>query len=321
MMKRHPLIILLFALALFLPGLAQAQCVFGSVRADAQLLFPGASGSAYDVFDDGAYALAIPLTVEKASGVCEYSIGATDAGGGQRYLTNGGDRLSYNLYVAQNFSDAYRLLDQSHGAADNLLRGQFNDPGAETQTHVFFFHIPPGQIVRSGQFTDNVTLNVCQGNLISACDNPLSIPMTVAAHVPSVANLSLVDSGVATFDPYALSYRIDFGELSPSTSGMRMGLNMLVRGNNGFTVTMQSENGGRLVHLEGEYEGSVPYETRINGLSHNLGQGTPVPVVDTNLTTGPNGIVYPIDFTLGQVPPGLAAGPYRDIIILNVTAK
>lgn len=321
MVKARILALALLALGLASPA-AKAQCVISSINAAPSVAWAGASGGAYDVFDDGSYAMAMTITINKASGTCNYRIGASAPGGGNRQLRSGSNRLNYNLYVSPTFTTANRWLSHTLNTSSFLLNGSFTGTGPETQTRTYYFHIPPQQIVRPGNYTDTSTnVTFCQGQFFESCSSSIVFEIDFSAFVPNVAQLSLVASGSTIFAPLSLHYMMDFGILTPSASNSIQALNMLVRGNNGFRVTMQSENLSRLLNTDGVTPGNIPYTIRVSGTNRNLAGGGVVQVASQNGLTALNGIAYPVQVTLGTVPADLGAGTYQDVITVTVTAN
>jgi hypothetical protein len=106
------------------------------------------------------------------------------------------------------------------------------------------------------------------------------------------------------------------------SSGEQRGFDLIVRSNNGYVVTMQSENRQVMVHDGAPaVTDTVPYEVVLNGGAVDLSSGGPVQVLSGTGTTPATGISFPIDFTVGNLSGPEAAGTYSDVINVTVTAN
>lgn len=138
------------------------------------------------------------------------------------------------------------------------------------------------------------------------------------ARVESSVDLSLVESG-RPFDIGVTTQLVEFGTLE---SGAQRSIDIVVRSNNGYSVTMQSENRQVMVHSRGAaITSTVSYNVTFNGGGIDLSSGGAVQIIASSATTPATGRVFPVEFTIGTLSGDEIAGKYSDIIFVEVTAN
>jgi len=191
----------------------------------------------------------------------------------------------------------------------------------QTNSHRFFWTINPQQIVpvQGMHYVDaNLSLGLYSGTLLASPTLAASAAVTFRTFVDSSVDLSLVRSG-APFNINDTAQLIDFGLLS---SGEQRGFDLIVRSNNGYAVTMQSENRQVMVHERTPaVADTVAYEVVLNGGAVDLSTGAPIQVLSGTGTTPATGISFPMEFTVGNLSGTEAAGTYSDVINVTVTAN
>ena len=286
--------------------------------------FAGASGG-YNVYDAARYLQTVTFQVQaEATGVtCQYFVALSTGQSGDfnhRKLIQSKNVLTYNA-----FTDAGKtVLKAPPSAAQNeVISGSFPVAIALTQTksHSFFGAIDPQQIVpvQGLPYVDtNLSLDLFSGTLLTSPTRVASAPITFRTLVASSIDLSLVRSG-APFNINDTAQLIDFGVLS---SGEQRSFDLIVRSNNGFAVTMQSENRQVMVHEKAPaVTTTVAYEVTLNGGDVDLSSSGPVQVLSSAGTTPATGIAFPIELTIGTLSGAEAAGTYTDVINVTVTAN
>lgn len=316
---------ILFAGLLLPMSEAAALCVgLKFVTAPSVVTFAGSSGG-YHVYDAGKYLQTVNFQVEAEAvgATCEYFVALSSGQSGdfnRRKLSQTADTLNYNAYT-----DAGKTIFKAPptAAPGEVIAGSFPVALALTQTnhHSFHWTIDPQQIVPAQQthYTDaNLSLDLYAGTLISAPTLVASIPVTFQARVDSSVDLSLVNPG-APFDINDTAQLIDFGTLS---SGAQRAIDLVVRSNNGYAVSMESVNRQTMVHAEApKVSDTIPYQVVLNGGGIDLSTGAPVQVIDGTGTTPASGISFPIQFTIGNLSGTETAGSYSDFISVTVTAN
>lgn len=191
----------------------------------------------------------------------------------------------------------------------------------QTNTHRFYWTIDPQQIVpvQGMPYVDsNLSLDLYSRTLLTSPTRVASAAVTFRTLVDSSVDLSLARSG-EPFNINETAQLIDFGVLS---SGEQRGFDLIVRSNNGYVVTMQSENRQVMAHERAPaVADTVSYEVVLNGGAVNLSTGGPVQVLSGTGTTPATGMSFPIEFTVGNLSGAEAAGTYSDVIIVTVTAN
>ncbi len=322
-MKR---LIVFACLLLLLPHAAHALCVnlaFGNVPSLAN--FEGGSGG-YAVYDPQEYLQTVSFEVrgEATGATCEYFVTLSAGQSGdfnQRKLSEMTNRLNYNAYTDSGKSGIFKALPTA--TQSEIIAGSFPVAVALTQTntHKFYWTAHPQQVVPAADtaYSDgNLTLSLYSGLLLLGPTLEATKTITFQARVDSSVDVSLVESG-KRFDIGETTQLVDFGTLE---SGAQRGFDVVVRSNDGYVVTMQSQNQQLLVHSRAPTIGdTVAYNVIFNGGGVDLSTGAPVPVIAGAGTTPATGSAFPIEFTVGTLSGEEAAGTYSDVINVEVTAN
>lgn len=322
-MKR---LIVFACLLLLLPHKAHGLCVtlvFGNVPS--LVTFEGGSGG-YAVYDPQEYLQTVSFDVrgEATGATCEYFVTLSAGQSGdfnQRKLSEMTNRLNYNAYTDSGKSGILKALPTA--TQNEIITGSFPVAVAlaQTNTHKFFWAINPQQVVPASgtPYADgNLTLSLYSGLLSLSPTLVATKTLTFQARVDSSVDVALVESG-KPFDIGETTQLIDFGTLE---SGEQRGFDVVVRSNNGYAVTMQSQNRQFLVHARAPVIGdSIAYSVIFNGGGVDLSTGAPVQIITGAGTTPATGTAFPIEFTIGTLSGSEAAGTYSDVINVEVTAN
>ena len=322
-MKR---LIVFIGLFLLLPHEAHALCVnpaFGDTPSLAT--FEGGSGG-YAVYDPQEYLQTVSFEVrgEATGATCEYFVTLSAGQSGdfnRRRLSEMTNGLNYNAYTDSGKSSIFKAPPTA--TQNEVIAGSFPVAVALTQTHThkFYWTVNPQQVVPASDtpYTDvNLTLSLYSGLLFLNPTLEATKTISFQARVDSSVDLSLVESG-KRFDIGETTQLIDFGTLESSE---QRGFDVVVRSNNGYVVTMQSENRQLLVHTRAPaITDTVSYSVIFNGGGIDLSTGAPVPVIAGTGTTPATGIAFPIEFTVGTLSGDETAGVYSDVINVEVSAN
>lgn len=306
-------------------GEAAALCIgLKFVGVPSVATFAG-DGGGYNVYDPRTHLQSVSFQVqaEATGATCEYFVALSAGQSGdfaRRRLTQGASALGYNAYT-----NAGKTIFKAPptAAQGEVIAGKFPVVIALTQTnhHSFFWTVDRQQIVpaRRTHYSDaNLSLDLYAGTLLGAPKLVASAPITFRALVESSVDLSLVKPG-APFDISDTTQRIDFGVLA---SGAQRAVDLVVRSNAGYAVSLQSLNRQAMVHAEAPaVRDTVAYQLVLSGGGVDLSSGAPVQVLSGTGTTPVAGIAFPIEFTVGEVSGREAAGTYSDIISVTVTAN
>jgi hypothetical protein len=308
-----------------LPRAAEALCVglaFGNVPS--LVTFEGGI-EGYAVYDPQEYLQTVSFQVTgEATGVtCEYFVTLSAGQSGnfnQRKMSEMINTLNYNAYTNAGKGNIFKSLPTA--TQSETITGSFPVAIAlaQTNTHQFYWTIKPQQVVPALgiPYADNtLTLGLYSGLPLSSPTLVTSKTITFETHVASSVDVSLVASG-APFDIGETTQLVDFGTLE---SGEQRGFDVVVRSNNGYVVTMQSQNHQLLVHSRGAAVGTVAYSVVFNGGGVDLSTGAPEQIVSSTGTTPATGTAFPIEFVVGTLSDQETAGTYSDVIDVEVTAN
>ena len=308
--------------ALSLPALpAAASCTSLAFTAQSTAVnWRGGVGTGYAVFDNADRVQAVPITVTSSGGTCTYFITATLLGPDtyvRRQLIGGGDALKFNVYADSTRSTIIRDIPAA-GPSDVLV-GTFASNGRVVDNQTYYFDIPPLQVVHPGSYETTLLFKLYQGNLVS---NQLMQMQQVRhrANVYAATEVSLVGQG-QPFNRASVASALDLGNITEQriAGPVQAGLNMRIRTNTGYAVTLQSQYSGML-RLGDTIEGAIPYTLTVNGQATPLSGGAVAALPPASTLTGPDGVNLPINIVLtpgaGQQRP--PAGVYRDVITISV---
>ncbi|MBI5387104.1 MAG: spore coat protein U domain-containing protein [Verrucomicrobia bacterium] len=274
----------------------------------------GKTGAGYDVFDPMPYLQTVNFTVRHTGSAGSYFItfSKNSAGNTPRLLTSGASTLNYQLYDTASLNNV--LKDLPAAAPNEVLSGSFGS-GNDARQLSFVMAMPSLQIKPDGTYTDSVRVSVYDGTL-AHYTLAQSVVIQITARVPQLTGLSIVPTG-GGFDPLATTQLLDFGTL---TEGKSLGLDLRVRSNAGYSVSLQSENQGALKNTAAGLTDTVPYTMQVGGAVVTFTSQAEVVLARRGVITGATGDAYPVQVTIG--PTGDAsAGNYRDIVTITVRAE
>lgn len=315
----------LFTIAIVMLGIqpAQALCLgVGLKNVPATQTYAGTSGG-YAVYalSDVLQTVNFQVEVLTAALSCNYyvvlSAGSSNSVA-QRQMprVSGGGVLDYNAYTT--LAKTSILKDNATASASERINGSFGAVAVGvTNNHSFYWSIKPGTVVSagSGYFQDTVTVSL-YSEVLFANNYVLaqSKNITLRALADSSIDLSLVDSGGA-FSAGDTAQTVDFDTL---TSGEFLNYDTMIRSNDGYAVTFQSQNGQRLKHLTSN--ATVPYSVQLDGNTLDLSSGSTVQVKTQTGTTPAAGHRLPTRFTIGTLSGGEPPGDYKDVITVTISA-
>jgi spore coat protein U-like protein len=136
-----------------------------------------------------------------------------------------------------------------------------------------------------------------------------------SVRIDPVAEMSLGEPG-ATFDATAKGHRLDFGSLA---KGKAKGLDLRVRSNAGYHVTMASENVGVMKNSDPSNPATIPYSLQIGGAAVSVGRAEQTVLSRRNRLTDRNGDLHALLVTIGQVG-NAPSGTYQDNLTVTVVS-
>lgn len=317
--------LVLLPLFLLFPSRVFALCVdLDLVNVPSTVTFQGGTGE-YEVYDPSEYMQTISFKVMGGASVltCNYFITLEAGSSGspsQRKMTRASDAaaLNYNAYTTAAKTNI--LKSKATAGASEVITGSFPLILGLNQenSHSFFWTINPSQIVAAGatRFQDvTLELRLYSGLVLGATVLEDTKTITFRTKAESSVDLSLVNTGGA-FNISDTTQTVDFGAL---VSGASLAYDTMIRSNDGYVVTLQSQNSQKMQHA-GIPSGLVPYSLTMNGSAVNLSPGTVVQAAAATGTTPAAGNRLPTVFTVGALTGTEPAGNYEDVITVTVSS-
>jgi spore coat protein U-like protein len=163
-----------------------------------------------------------------------------------RYASVNGKNVAYQLYQNSTFSTP--LKDGSDVSSINeTINLSFGSGTNVTQLVNYYVQIPLGSMISPNYKEYGTYLDTFNIKAYDSSDATLSSPLTVGSVSLSIAvsaifEVSLVDTGAA-FDPTSVIKSVNLGDLSiPQTANV----DLKVRSNLGYKISVSSQNGGKL---------------------------------------------------------------------------
>lgn len=264
---------------------------------------------------------AVTFTVhKKKKRACDYQVFFSKGGASNynRRMINWISSLNYQLFKNSGLTEI--LKDRADAtSAQNFISGSFPEGKDLTKSATFYFQIPLNlattpTIKPSGIYMDTVAVSVYQAGVVDLpgngqADDVVSVNLT--AIIPKILEISIVNTG-GTFDPNSRSKVLDFGALS---EGQQKSLDLLLRTNAGYSVSLSSQNGGKLKRTSSPMT-TVNYTFSANGSNYSL--ANPVVIAQGSGQTSMNGVKTRMDMTIGSTDSGMS-GSYQDVITVTVT--
>lgn len=313
-MKRQKIIapgnvILVWCLWLLGAQAAQSQLRLEADNVD----WRGATRVAYDVFDSGEYAQTVYFKVRLTGPPVPFfvtfgNLGATGSG---RLATQGGVSLGYEIY--DSVIRRTVLRDLPNATASEVLSGVFG-PGEETKELSYVVLVPPEQMKPSGFYTQQIRITLYQGTRDNFVEKDAKT-VSFSIRVDSVAEISLGEPG-APFDAKAKSHHLDFQDMGKNKA---KAMDMRLRSNAGYHVTIGSENGGVMKNLDPRHPATIPYTLQINRSPVSLGRTAQTVLARASRLTDRNGDRHELLVTIGQAD-NAPAGKYQDILSVTIVS-
>lgn len=305
----HPWALLALALLMILAALPAraAQSCYAQLSGLSQVT----PVSSYDPFASLLPPTYNTVTVQYLGGSnCTFGIGIDSGlwGGTRRMLGLSGNWLSYDLY--KDAALTQRVGDSGTGNVSNLITGTVsNGRNSQTATMGFYASVPSGQLVGSSYYFDQVTVTLYQlnsaGNVVAIMDTAIvQVRATVRTSVSATVNVGGLRTSLG-----ASAANVDFGEL---TTGASRSFDLEVSGNTGYSVTIQSQNGGQLVNSGANTR--IPYTMTVDG------RGVPSSGTTLNYYSYSSLDRHTFIILVGDVTK-VIAGTYTDYLLMTVTAN
>lgn len=264
------------------------------------------------------YTANLSLTRSNNSNQCKnirigFSTGIS--GNYDRTMVSGGNTVSYNLYADNSTNTPLKSLADASGNSERLTVKFQNNELQKTVSFEGRLPVPnQGRLVLpKGNYSDIITATASPkgSNSLSADKN-----FQVSLNLPAEIDVSLVNSGGA-FDPSKTNHTMDFNII---TLGDSRQVDLKVKSNAGYTLSLSSQNGGSLKHLTSA-NFSIGYLLKVNGVGQSFsGAGIPL-VIGTGVGITPTaGVNFTLNIEIGD-PSNKLAGTYQDVITVTATSN
>lgn len=292
------MVVALYCFALINPAAAACEARFERVSE------PRFSAAGYNIFAEQPLRGEARLVVERvAADLCQVIVTLFSGGIGGRQLTSAWGALNYQIFED---SSRPRLLanvqaPQSSGVLTAVLRGETRE-----LTLDMLLKIPAGQTVHAGTYSDIVTASLYDAKTLRLLDQA-----TISLTVPVPARAEVTVSASSTHPSFAKTYAtLDLGTLETGETGTAY---IFVRSTSDYTVSLASENGGKLRRQRGGW--MISYALTVDGAPVRL-TSTPQRVLTAPGPT--NGDAHELEVTVGDVS-RKRAGRYTDLLRIMVS--
>ncbi len=268
------------------------------------------SGESYEVYGQESVAVPVDFSVSADRSGCAFALGfrSTGARDGQRFARTSGARLAYRLSPDRRGTVRLKDLPAAQGA--ELLRGVTSGRAGRARGR-YYIIVDEGQGAAAGPHQDRVQVSLID---LATGRRPSGFDSVLRFDVPSVLEARFrIDGSQRALGGYG--HVVDFGAL---VTGLRRSLDFEVRANQGFSVTLSSENGGMLRRRgrESGRHGAIPYRLHIRGQILSLDRTVRL---QGRAGLGAGRHHFPLVFEVGSTDRALA-GSYGDVVRLTVAA-
>jgi spore coat protein U-like protein len=277
------------------------------------IVWRGGTRTAYDVFDAREYAQTVHIKVRLTGAAVPFMVtfGGINTAGSQWRAAQGSDSLGFE--ICDSVTHPNPLRDLPAATASEVLSGAFV-PGEGVKELSYVVRVPAEQVRPSGTYLCPIRITLYQGTRDSFVQMDCKT-VVFSIRVHPVAEMSLGKSG-SKFDHTVKAQRLDFGQLE---KGETMGLDMRVRSNAGYHVTMESANSGVLKSVDLRTSATISYTLQINGATLSLGRPGQTVLSRSNRLTDLNGDRHELKVTIDQIG-NAPAGTYEDNLSLTVVS-
>lgn len=256
----------------------------------------------------------LDVQVNKGTGTCSSFFVVIDNGGSASF-TSRSLQSNFSSFPIQFYKDASRnqiLKSEFEAAPSDVLFGTFAGETAKYNT-VFYAYIDENanKYLSSGNYSKIFLVKLYEGdftNRILRDTKPIQFNYTQYKSV----DISLVSTGSA-FNLTDTAESIDFGKLS---EGISRGFDIVLLYNAGYSISMSSNNSGRLKHLSAKK--FIPYSLTLDGVPVGLANVSTV-VKSSSGISPPNGTRLPVNIKIGDILDSIP-GVYSDTITINVSS-
>jgi hypothetical protein len=227
-----------------------------------------------------------------------------------RQMYRGFDTAPYQLYRSFPYVDVLKDISDAVVSSDVISSSFPENAGSIQNVDTYRAVLGNTSGVPVGIYFDTVTIRLYEGTLSSYS---LQDTTTVFFWYSSTrsTDLSLVSTGSA-FNAAATNMSLDFGTMY---TGESRAFDIIVMTNAGYSLSMSSQNGGKMQHTSLS-TGSVPYALTVNSNTVSLGSGNTVVATGSGASPA-GGTRVPVIVTIGSLGNSVS-GDYRDSVTVTV---
>ncbi len=224
--------------------------------------------------------------------------------------------LRYGLFQPAGTPTYELSITGAPASSKELILGSFaaNAPKNATTDVSFAALVSPLSLPPPGSYVANLKADLYASSYPLSGAPVDSLTFSVSVTVGSFFDVSLAPSG-GSFSLASTSVALAFGVLA---GGDSRGLDVLVRSNLGYSMTLGSANGGALANaLDGSLLG---YGLAFGGRAVSLSPGLPAPVVAGAAPTYSSPARYGLAVTISPFVDLPTEGSYSDALTISVSA-
>lgn len=309
---------LLLGMTLLLASLGPASAAVRLKLMDvANVDWTGGPGMGYGVYASGEVVQTVRFKVQIEEGATSsyfvtFSAGVT-GDFSNREARKSAEALKYQIYDS---AGGQRTVLKALPSANSgeTLSGTLTTEG-EIRELTYVIVVTPQQVKTAGSYADTFTATLYSGTLSDYVQED-SRQVILTVPVGEITQLSLLATG-SSFNPEVRSALMDFGKLVKDD---HRELDLRVRSNVGYSVTLESENRGVLKHATPSVTTVVPYTLKVGDSVVNLSGLPQTPVLQPGKLTDASGDNYVLSVTIGNIS-GAIAGTYRDFVTVTVATQ
>lgn len=235
------------------------------------------------------------------------------AGNYFRKMFSGSESVEYNLYKNNQVNVPLEDLNDASSSDESVFIDFL--PGQGTASTTFEVRLPVPNLGRTvvpvGNYSDVINVYAqSTSNPTTISNSSFQVKMDILGEI----DISLVSTG-SPYDPNATLYTMDFNTLQ---TGDEKNMDLIVKANSGYQISLTSQHGGSLKHLSKSY--NVPYQLKINGAGRSFtGPGSSIDISGTTPNTSNKQRRYSIGIQIGNTQNKLA-GQYQDVITITASS-
>jgi hypothetical protein len=264
----------------------------------------------------------VSLSVMKLNtDACTVHLGFTkgQASDYNRYANYGSNQAKYQLYQSTAFTtpleDGLDVSDENNQTIPVTFPAGANVVQIVTYyVQIQLSNMTVPEYKPAGTYTDNYSIEAYDNDIpFSSAETASTVNLTI--NVSPILEVSLVNTG-APFDPSSSIKSVSLGDL---TLPQQADLDLKVKTNQGYKITVSSVNGGKLKNTSSNSNSVVPYTMKLNTAPISVTTTPTLMYEAPSINSTTDGVANHI--TINTTPVyNVSAGTYTDKITLTIDA-